>query len=213
MNVACSEACFVDANIIFYIHDVEAVEEFPNILEKVYKQVIIHREVINELSSTGKTFAEQKINEGKWIKFDESLLSDTQRIEYRQLVTQISTVLRTIDEERGKVDSMGTGEIYSLSAATVMNAEFICSNDYSVHEVIESLSLQVYPGGDDELEPKLLIQHRFIELCALVCDKGFLDRSQVYKGFKTALRMIKMENREEYDNLIAEFKMRIPATS
>lgn len=213
MNFACSETCFVDANIIFYIHDVTTVEEFPNILEKVYEQVIIHREVINELSSAGKTFAEQKINDGKWVKFDESLLDDTQKIEYRQLVTQISSALKAIDEARGKVDSMGTGEIYSLAAATVMNAEFICSNDYSIHNVIESLSLQVYPGGDDELEPTLLIQHRFIELCALVYEKGLLERSQIYKGFKTALRMVKLDNREEYNKLVDEFHIRIPVTS
>lgn len=213
MNVANSKACFVDANIIFYIHDVAAVEEFPNILEKVYNQVFIHREVINELSIDGKKFVQKKMDEGKWIKFEETLISEIQMIEYRQLITNISTKLKEIDEARGKVDSMGTGEIYSLAAATVMNAEFICSNDYSVQNVIESLSLQVYPGGDEELEPVLLKQHRFVELCALVCEKEVLKRGQVYKGFKTALRKIKIDNREEYDKLISEFKTMIPVTS
>lgn len=176
----------------------------------MYEQVIIHREVINELSSTGKIFVERKINDGKWMKFDESLLNETQNLEYRQLITEISSALKAIDEVRGKVDSMGTGEIYSLAATTVMHAGFICSNDYSVHNVIESLSLQVYPRGDDELEPSLLIQHRFVELCALACKKGVLERNQVYKGFKTALRMVKLDNRDEYNKLIDEFQSKIP---
>lgn len=212
MNVADCEACVIDANIIFYIHDITNVEGFSDIVEKVYSQVIIHDKVYEELSLTGKRFADSKIKAGLWVKFDDSSLTPTQKIEYQQLITDISHQLELIDQRRGKVDSLGTGEIYSLAATTVIHAEFVCSNDYSIQDVINDLSLEIYPGGDDELEPELLVQHRFVELCALVCKKDILERSQVFKGFKTALRSTKLDNRKAYDKLVAEFQALIPVS-
>lgn len=213
MNVASSETCVIDANIIFYIYDITSVEGFSDILEKVYSQVIIHDKVYEELSLAGKRFTDSKIKAGLWVKFNDSNLTPTQKKEYQQLITDISHQLELIDQRRGKVDSLGIGEIYSLAAATVIHAEFVCSNDYSIQDVINDLSLEIYPNGDDELEPKLLIQHRFIELCALVCEKGILERSQVFKGFKTALRSIKLDNKNAYDKLIAEFQTLIPVSN
>lgn len=50
MNVASSEACIIDANIIYYIHDITNVPGFLDIIENVYKQVIIHEKVYDELT-------------------------------------------------------------------------------------------------------------------------------------------------------------------
>lgn len=213
MNVASSEACVIDANIIYYIHDITNVPGFLDIIENVYKQVIIHEKVYDELSGPGKNFVDGKIKDNLWEKFDETSLSVTQQLEYQQWINDIGQKLFQIDQQRGKLNSLGTGEIYSLAAAMVIHAEFVCSNDYSVQNVIDDLSLEIYPGGDDEAESELLVQHRFIELCALVCEKGILDRSQVFKGFKIALRLTKLENRSEYDKLIMEFQTLIPASN
>lgn len=213
MNVASSETCVIDANIIFYIHDITNVPGFSDIIETVYQQVIIHEKVYDELSSTGKKFVDDKIKDRLWVMFDDASLSATQKIEYQLLINDIDKKLVQIDQQRGKLNSLGTGEIYSLAAATVIHAEFVCSNDYSIQNVIDELSLEIYPGGNDEVEPQLLTQHRFVELCALVCEKGILDRSQVFKGFKIALRLTKLENRSEYDKLITEFQTLIPASN
>ncbi|WP_282020880.1 hypothetical protein [Planomicrobium okeanokoites] len=213
MNVASSETCVIDANIIFYIHDITNVPGFSDIIETVYQQVIIHEKVYDELPSTGKKFVDDKIKDRLWVMFDDASLSATQKIEYQLLINDIDKKLVQIDQQRGKLNSLGTGEIYSLAAATVIHAEFVCSNDYSIQNVIDELSLEIYPGGNDEFEPQLLIQHRFVELCALVCEKGILDRSQVFKGFKIALRLTKLENRSEYDKLITEFQTLIPASN
>lgn len=209
MNVAGSEACLIDANIIFYIHDIEKIEGFPDIIEGVYQQVVIHEAVYKELGASGKAFVDEKINAGLWEMFDENKLSSTQRIDYRNSIHDIESKLSEIDKKRGKPGSSGIGEINALAAASAIHAEFICSNDYSIQEVITELGLVIYPGGDDELEPRLLVQHRFLGLCARVCDKGILRRSQVLKGFKIAMRKsgVSKSNLEE---LINEFNELIP---
>lgn len=209
MNVVGSEACLLDANIIFYIHDIEKIEGFSDIIERVYKQVIIHEAVYKELDASGKAFADGKINADLWEMFDEKKLSSTQRVGYKNSIRDIGFKLSEIDKKRGKYSSPGIGEINALAAATAIHAEFICSNDYSIQEVIKELRLEVYPGGDDELEPQLLVQHRFLELCSQVCDKRILRRSQVLKGFKIAMRKsgVSKSNLEE---LIKEFNELIP---
>lgn len=209
MNVAGSEACLIDANIIFYIHDIEKIVGFPDIIEGVYQQVIIHEAVYKELGPSGKIFVDEKMNAGLWEMFDENKLTSTQRIDYRNSIRDIESKLSEIDKKRGKPGNSGIGEINALAAASAIHAEFICSNDYSIQEVITELRLEIYPGGNDELEPKLLVQHRFLELCAQVCDKGILRRSQVLKGFKIAMRKsgVSKSNLEE---LIKEFNELIP---
>lgn len=210
MNVASPKACVIDANIIYYIHEINKVPGFSDIVEKVYQEVIIHEKVYDELSGSGKKFVDRKIKDRLWIMFDDTNLSHTQKIEYQKLINDISKQLLKIDQQRGKLDSPGIGEIYSLATATVIHATFICSNDYSIKDVISGLSLEIYPDGNDELEPRLLTQHRFVELCASVFEKGILERNQVFKGFKIAMRSTKLTNKDEYDKLVAEFQMLIP---
>lgn len=209
MELPISEACFIDANIIFYIHDIKH-HDFPDIIEKVYEKVIIHPEVMNELSSSGKTFANNKIKLGKWTLFDDSKLTPTEQRMYLNKITIIDEKLKEIDIRRGKEESAGTGEIYSLAAASVINAEYICSNDYSVREVIQELPLVVYPDGDDEQDPDFIKQHRFLDLCQIICDGGLLERNQIFKCYKTALRLVKEEDPEHYTELLDQFHTRIP---
>ena len=209
MNVVGSEACLIDANIIFYIHDIEKIKGFSDIIECVYKQVIIHEAVYKELDASGKAFADGKINASLWEMFDENKLSSTQKVDYKNSFRDIESKLLEIDKKRGKSGRPGIGEINALAAASAIHAEFICSNDYSIQEVISDLRLEIYPGGDDELEPKLLVQHRFLELCALVCDKGILRRSQVFKGYKIAMRKSGVTE-SNLEGLIKEFNELIP---
>lgn len=209
MNVAGSEACLIDANIIFYIHDIEKIKGFSDIIEHVYKQVIIHEAVYKELDASGKAFVDGKINASLWEMFDENKLSSTQKVDYKNSFHDIESKLLEIDRKRGKSGRPGIGEINALAAASAIHAEFICSNDYSIQEVIKELRLEIYPGGDDELEPKLLVQHRFLELCATVCDKGILRRSQVLKGFKIAMRKSGV-SKSNLEVLVNEFNELIP---
>lgn len=209
MNVAGSEACLIDANIIFYIHDIEKIKGFSDIIERVYQQVILHEAVYKELDASGKAFADGKINASLWEMFDENKLSSTQIVDYKKSIRDITAKLSEIDKKRGKPGRPGLGEINALAAASAIHAEFICSNDYSIQEVITELQLEIYPEGDDELEPKLLVQHRFLELCAQVCDKGILRRSQVLRGFKIALKKSGV-SKSNIEVLVNEFNELIP---
>lgn len=66
MNVAGSESCVIDANIIYYIHDISGVDGFSDTVEKIYNQVIIHEKVYAELSESGKRFVDNKIQYNLW---------------------------------------------------------------------------------------------------------------------------------------------------
>lgn len=209
MNLPIAEACFIDANIIFYIHDMKQ-HTFPDILEKVYKKVIIHPEVLDELNPAGQAFAREKIRLEKWILFDDSQLTPTEQRMYLNNITEIDNKLKEIDIRRGKLASTGTGEIYSLAAASVIHAEYICSNDYSIQDVIQELPLKVYPNGDDEQDPEFIKQHRFLDLCRIICDGELLERNHVYRCYKTALRSIKLEDREHFNELLEQFHAAIP---
>lgn len=212
MNLPIAEACFIDANIIFYIHDIKQYD-FPDVIEKVYKKVIIHPEVIKELSLAGRAFANEKIRTGKWTLFDDSKLSTTEQRMYLNNLTVIDSKLKQIDMIRGKEESAGTGEIYSLAAASVIHAEYICSNDYSIKDVIQEVPLKVYPNGDDEQEPDFIKQHRFLDLCQMICEGNLLERSQVFKCYKTALRIVKLEAPEHYKELLQQFHDALPIPS
>jgi len=209
MKLPIAEACFVDANIIFYIHDIKQ-HNFPDVIEKVYKKVIIHPEVLKELSLTGQAFAKKKIDLRKWILFDDSKLTPTEQRMYLDNITVIDDKLKEIDIKKGKEESAGTGEIYSLAAASVIHAEYICSNDYSIKDVIQEVPLKVYPNGDDEQEPDFIKQHRFLDLCQIICDGNLLERNQVYKCYKTALRLVKFEDPNHYNELLEHFHDAIP---
>lgn len=96
MNLPIAEACFIDANIIFYIHDMKQ-HTFPDIIEKVYKKVIIHPEVLDELNPAGQAFAREKIHLEKWILFDDSQLTPTEQRMYLNNITDIDSKLKEID--------------------------------------------------------------------------------------------------------------------
>ncbi|MGN4457453.1 hypothetical protein [Bacillus cereus group sp. MYBK57-1] len=209
MNLPIAEACFIDANIIFYIHDMNQ-HSFPDIIEKVYEKVIIHPKVLEELGPAGQGFARNKIDLEKWILFDDSQLTVTEQRMYLKNIADIDNKLKEIDIRRGKVGSAGTGEIYSLAAASVIHAEYICSNDYSIQDVIQELPLKVYPNGDDEQDPEFIKQHRFLDLCRIICDGELLERNHVYRCYKTALRSIKLEDREHFNELLEQFHAAIP---
>lgn len=212
MNLPLAEACFIDANIIFYIHDIKS-HNFSDIIEKVYKKVIIHPEVLKELSLSGQTFVKEKIRLKKWILFDDSILTPIEKRMYLKNITDIDEKLKEVDTSRGKEESAGTGEIYSLAAASIIHAEYICSNDYSLEDVIQQLPIKVYPNGDDEQEPDFIKQHRFLDLCKIIHEGGLLERNQVFKCYKTALRLVKVEDPGHFDELLKQFHDTIPVST
>ncbi|WP_142927641.1 MULTISPECIES: hypothetical protein [Bacillus] len=87
---------------------------------------------------------------------------------------------------------------------------YICSNDYSIQDVIQELPLKVYPNGDDEQDPVFIKQHRFLDVCRIICDGGLLERNHVYRCYKTALRSIKLEDRKHFNELLEQFHAAIP---
>lgn len=202
--------CFVDANIIFYIEKLKDKASFLTVLEQVYESVYIHEEVYNELSIAGQRFVDTKCEMHKWILFKP--VQEFQHVyeDYMLMLSEIQSTLVEIDMQRGKEWSAGTGEIASLAAAYLLNAEFICSNDYSIEEVIKRTPLHIYIDGDDSKEPVLIKHHRLVDFCKLVVEGSILPRSIVRKFFQIAHIELKMNNRKKYDERIVEFDQLIP---
>ena len=65
------------------------------------------------------------------------------------MLSKVQSTLIEVDTRRGKEGSSGMGEIASLAAAYLLNVEFICSNDYSIEEVILEVPLHTFIEGDD----------------------------------------------------------------
>lgn len=103
--------------------------------------------------------------------------------DYKLAQTRVQQKLIEIDEKRGKVGSAGTGEIASLAAAYLLNAEIICSNDYSIEDVIREVPLHIFNDGDDSKDPVLITHHRLLDFCKLVVDGGLLARNQIRKFY------------------------------
>jgi len=202
--------CFIDANIIFYIEKLKSKADFLTIIEQVYESVYIHEEVYNELSGAGQQFVDEKCRANKWVLFKPVQAFQHIYEDYRLMLSKVQSTLIKVDTRRGKAGSAGTGEIASLAAAYLLNAEFICSNDYSIEEVIQEVPLHIFIDGDDSQEPVLITHHRLLDFCKLVVDGGLLPRNIVRKFFQIAHIELKTANRNLFDELMAEFDHLIP---
>lgn len=202
--------CFIDANIIFYIEKLKSKDDFLTIIEQVYESVYIHEEVYQELNIESQKFVDEKCQANKWVLFKPlQVFKDTYE-DYRLMLSEVQSTLIEVDTRRGKAGSAGTGEIASLAAAYLLNAEFICSNDYSIEEVIREVPLHIFIGGDDSQEPVLITHHRLLDFCKLVVDGGILPRKNVRKFFQIAHIELKTANKNLFDELMAEFDHIIP---
>lgn len=202
--------CFIDANIIFYIEKLKSKADFLNIIEQVYESVYIHEEVYKELSRMGRQFVDEKCQANEWVLFKP--LQDFQDTyeDYRLMLSEIQSTLIEVDIRRGKAGSAGTGEIASLAAAYLLNAEFICSNDYSIEEVIQEVPLHIFINGDDSQDPVLITHHRLLDFCKIVVDEEILPRKTVRKFFQIAHLELKTDNKNLFDEKMIEFDQLIP---
>lgn len=204
--------CFIDANIIFYIEKLKSKDDFLTIIEQVYESVYIHEEVYKELSIMGRQFVDEKCRANEWVLFKP--LQDFQDIyeDYMLMLSKIQSTLIEVDTRKGKGGSAGTGEIASLAAAYLLNAGFICSNDYSIEEVIREVPLHIFIDGDDSQDPVLITHHRLLDFCKLVVDDGILPRKTVRKFFQIAHIELKTDNKRLFDEQMAEFDLLILVT-
>ncbi|MBE1555513.1 hypothetical protein [Sporosarcina limicola] len=212
ITLPISSICFIDANIIFYIEKLKSKDGFLNIIEQVYESVYIHEEVYKELSSMGQRFVDEKCDAKKWLLFKPVHEFQNFYEDYMFMLSKIQSTLIEVDTKRRKTGSAGTGEIASLAAAYLLNAEFICSNDYSIEEVIREIPLHIFIDGDDSKEPVLITHHRLLDFCRLVVDAGILPRNAVKKFFQIAHIELKSSNRPLFDEQMAEFDQLIQVT-
>ena len=207
-NLPLKAKCLVDSNIIYYAISFGKTD-VTELLAKVYGQVIIHMEVYNELSSAGKAAVQDKWDSGEWEKFDPSTLTTTENILYRQYTRDIQAELKKVDAERGKKGQRGLGEIHSMAAALILNAEYICSNDFSIEMVIENLNLIIYINNDEE-NPYLIAQHKLLEFCKICVENTLCNRNTMKAFFQSSLTSIYEEDPEQYKHLMKLFKAEIP---
>lgn len=202
--------CFIDANLIFYIEKLKSKDGFYTIIEQVYESVYIHEKVYKEVGSAGQKIIDEKCHANKWVLFKPDQAFQNFYDDYRLIESRIQSTLIEVDARRGKAGSAGIGEIASLAAAYLLNARFICSNDYSIEEVIREVPLHIFIDGDDSQEPVLVTQHRLLDFCKLVVDGGILPRNKVRKFYQIAHIELKTNNRSQYDKQVAEFDQFIP---
>ena len=211
VKLPVSSTCFIDANIIYYIEKLKTRDGFRDIIEQVYESVYIHEEVYKELSNSSQKFVDEKCDLGKWYLLKPLQEFQLSMDEYRTVQTSVQKKLFEIDERRGKSGSAGTGEIASLAAAYLLNAEIICSNDYSIEEVIREVPLHIFIDGDDSKDQVLITHHRLLDFCKLVVDGDLLARKEVKKFYQVAYIELKESNRKLYEERIAEFDQAIPS--
>ncbi|PJO44859.1 hypothetical protein [Lysinibacillus xylanilyticus] len=211
VTLPISSSCFVDANIIFYIDKLKDKADFINVLEKVYESVYIHEEVYKELSSSSQKFVDNKCQDQKWILLNPLQEFKTTYSDYQLMLTKIQEKLIEVDKRRGKEGSVGTGEIASLAAAYMLNAEIICSNDYSLEDVIVEVPLHIFINGNEESDPVYIKHHRLLDFCELVVFGNVLKRSEVRKFYQIAHIELKQKKPEVYKLCLTEFDERIPA--
>lgn len=205
-------SCFVDANIIFYIDKLKDKSDFINVLEQIYESVYIHEEVYKELDRSSQKFVDNKCQEQKWTLLNPLQEFQTTYSDYLLMLPKIQEKLIEVDKRRGKEGSVGTGEIASLAAAYMLNAEIICSNDYSLEDVIVEVPLHIFINGDEESEPVYIKHHRLIDFCEMMFLGNIIKRSVVRKFYQIAHIDLKKKDPEAYKVILADFDKRIPAT-
>ncbi|MBK3493977.1 hypothetical protein JFL43_03705 [Viridibacillus sp. YIM B01967] len=180
------ENVFLDTNIIVAAIRYNKVDIFK-MIDAIYATKFVHIEVLKEIRiSSEKSFVQGKIDSGDWLLFnpeDSSCLSDDDFDDYEFEVARISKEFSAVDADK---NCLNIGEIHSLAAAYINHSELICSHDFSITKVIQSLNLEIYKNGDDTQQPQLIGQHTLFELCRIFMDEYGLKRSearQFYSAF------------------------------
>lgn len=190
---------FLDANILIHADRYDSDNVFVW-LEQVYDDIYIHNEVFKEIQNKElKLFVQSKFDDKSWTLFDqtdEALLSEEEYDEFETYVTIVRDAFRKVHrwkEQQGipVKDKKNTGELYSLAAALLLNARYICSNDFEISQVIEKGDLRVMIS---EEEDELIVHDTLLDFCSLAYASG-IPRKKV----KAFLRRSDLKRIDDFD--------------
>lgn len=194
---------FIDANVLNFA----AVYQNSNVwnwLNELYETVYIHVSVLNELLiKQVQDKVQEMIDDHTWILFDPDdpgCISDEQFVIYerfKDLIKQgfVRLSIKKKQEGREVKHTSNIGEIDSLAAAMFLSANFICSNDYEIRELIQDENLCV--SLSEEQPPQLIIQDTIEDLCVLIVEAGISSKKEVRKFFKVVYSQ-DPESKREY---------------
>lgn len=187
------EAAIVDANMLNYAYKVGFVDVF-GWFNRLYSKIYIHQEVLNEiLEPSVKRKVVGFIDDKIWTLYDpedEDCVSDEQKVIYDDAVSKVRRGFRNLKERKRSLgqkvkNTRNEGEIHTISAALLLGANIISSNDYEIAEVVDAEQFTVY---SEELEDIVLIQqHTLEDFCVFCTQHGIASRKDMRKVFKIAL--------------------------
>lgn len=130
------------------------------------------------------------IDKRVWILFnpdDPECISDDEFIIYESYVDLVKEGFKHLDikkQQQGRVvkRTSNIGEIDSLAAAMLISANYICSNDYDIREVIQDEKLSV--SLDEHLPPVLIEQDTIEDICYLCVEMKIASKKEVRQFFK-----------------------------
>ena len=182
---------FVDANILVYADAYQADDVF-HWIHQLYDQVYIHKMVLDELlQSRVRQKVQSYLDSNQWHLFDpddENHLCNELYEIYEVYVQQITAAFRKLDFKKQTTGRRlkGTndlGEIHCLSAALLLNATIICSNDLDIQEVIDDNQLVILSLDEQKNIP--LTQDTLTDFCFHVCRYRIASATKVRKLIKT----------------------------
>lgn len=207
---------FIDANIINFA----AVYEKNDILDwinRLYEEVYIHISVLNELLlKTVRDKAQKMIDDKIWVLFDPDnpeCLSEDSFVIYERFANAIKNGFQRLEmkkklEGREVKNTSNFGEIESLAAAMVISANFICSNDFDIREVIQDEKLFVSPNEEDT--PQLIKQDTVEDICFLSVQQSISSRKEVRQFFKFVYNQDPEQKRQRKLNKLNERLDKLP---
>jgi len=157
---------------------------------------------------------QQFIDAGTWTLFDpddSSCLDDDSYEAYRQNVKEIHDGFHRLNQKkiadgRPVKSTANLGEIHCLAAAHLLNAQYICSNDYEIQEVIDDEQLIVFLG--EEGRPSRIIQDTLEDLCVLFVEKGLMSRKESRKLLSASCQgdsdYVRKKKMERLDHRLAQ---------
>lgn len=191
-----SEKVFIDSNMIIFAADFQK-DNVLHWITRIYPIVYIHIDVYEELLSLEtKSKVDELINDGIWLLFNPSELSETEQLIYKQWIIDVKEAFSQMNVHRiadGKpIKTVSNiGEIATIVACMMIGAGIICSNDFDIRTVIEQENYQVTIEGDDVV----LVQDSAEDFCCHCYSNNITTRSNIRKFYKTII--IESQNRDQ----------------
>ncbi|MDQ0413023.1 hypothetical protein [Mesobacillus stamsii] len=166
---------FLDTNILSNIITFKDID-FSQIISQVYDIIFVQR-VVKEEFKKDQAVVEALINKyPNWFIFDENdeeILSEDLYDQYNIVYKDVKEKLKEMDKRRDIVGHANEGEAHSITAAYLIQGDYICSHDLSIQEAIIELDLSI--ENDEEL--RLIYQHNLYDLCGIILQNGLAKRS------------------------------------